>query len=225
MARLGNDFCLGVVKEVVAQRQDETHLIERAQAGDAVAFQQLIAAEMPRVRRFARAACSAPEDADDLAQEALLKAFLALRSYRAEARFSTWLYRIVRNCVIDHVRSAEYRRRQQQVPLQEEGESEVRIAAAGHPEEEFSREQLRVQLWEALQGLPIEYRTTVVLFDVEGFSQEEVAEVEQIPTGTVKSRLSRGRRMLRDKLKTCGVVTSRGNAGMAGTVSLSRPAS
>lgn len=205
----------------MAQSDEQRDLIERARAGDSAAFERLIAAELPRVRRFARAACPRAHEADDLAQDALLKAFLALKSYRGDARFSTWLFRIVRNCMIDHVRSADYRRRLRQVDI--ESDTELALPEEEAPDAVFSRGQLRDQLWAALQSLPVEYRTAVVLFDVEGLSQEEVAEIEQVPTGTVKSRLSRGRRQLRAALEAAGVLSA-GNEVLRGPVSSPGPA-
>lgn len=205
----------------MAQRDEQRDLIERAQAGDSVAFERLIASELPRVRRFARAACPRAHEADDLAQEALLKAFLALKSYRGDARFSTWLFRIVRNCMIDHVRSADYRRRLRQVDIA--NDIELTLPEDEGPDAVMSRGQLRETLWVALQSLPVEYRTAVVLFDVEGLSQDEVAEIEQVPTGTIKSRLSRGRRQLRSALEAAGVL-SPGNEVMRGPVSSPGPA-
>ena len=191
-------LCLSVV-----DAETQRDLIDRAQAGDARAFQALIQAELPRVRRFARAFCSRPDEADDLAQEALVKAFVAIRSYRKQARFSTWLYRIVRNCMVDQTRTAYQRRRTLHDPFVDDGTVTV---SQDRPDGAAEQEQLRGHLWDALQQLSSEFRTAVVLFDVEGMSHEEIAEIEGVAAGTVKSRLSRGRRQLRAILVDKGVL-------------------
>src|SRR5690349_17767363 len=90
---------------------EQTGLLERAKQGDLRAFEALLVEHVPRIRRFARAMCQNPADADDLAQDALLKAYLAVRSYRFQAAFSTWLYRVVRNAFLDHARAAGTKQR------------------------------------------------------------------------------------------------------------------
>ncbi|MGD8859971.1 MAG: sigma-70 family RNA polymerase sigma factor [Myxococcales bacterium] len=170
-------------------------LVQRAKDGDVAAFERLVAPHVPRVRRFARSMCSDPADADDVAQDALVKAYLAVRSYRYQAAFSTWLYRIVRNTFIDSTRSAHARRRDRTETL--EPAQEPAGGAGDRPDEQLLRARRRALLWDALRKLPTEYRTAVVLFDLEGFSQEEVAAIEEVALGTVKSRISRGRKQLR----------------------------
>lgn len=201
---------------------EQTALLERAKQGDLRAFEQLLSEHVPRIRRFARAMCRNPADADDLAQEALLKAYMALRSYRFQAAFSTWLYRVVRNTFIDHARAKATRERGQDRSLGVEDE----LAPDGGPgpEEALAREQLRAALWDALRQLPLEFRTALVLFDLEGLSHEEVAAVEGVPIGTVKSRLSRGRAQLRAILSQHGELEL-GNAAGTELVQSSRSTS
>jgi RNA polymerase sigma-70 factor, ECF subfamily len=193
----------------------EQALLERAKQGDLRAFEQLLAEHVPRVRRFARAMSRSEADADDLAQEALLKAYLALRSYRFQAAFSTWLYRVVRNAFIDHARAAGTRRDAHNRTLGSEDERAADPAPL--PDDLLARDQLRTQVWDALRELPLEFRTALVLFDIEGLSHEEVAAVEGVALGTVKSRLSRGRAQLRALLIARGVLEP-GNAEPADLV-------
>ena len=188
---------------------EQTALLERAKQGDLRAFEQLLAEHVPRVRRFARAMCASPADADDLAQDALLKAYLSLRGYRFQAAFSTWLYRIVRNAFLDHARAAGTRQDARNRSLDAEDERAPDPALV--PEDALARGQLRAQVWDALRELPLEFRTALVLFDIEGLSHEEVAAVEGVALGTVKSRLSRGRAQLRVLLSARGVLEP-GNA-------------
>ena len=170
-------------------------LIERAKGGDVRAFEQLVEHHIPRVRRFARSMCVDVVEADDIAQEALLKAYTSIRSYRFQSAFSTWLFRIVRNAFIDSIRSAQAKRRARTDGI--ERASQARAPAIERPDETLAQKEVREQLWQALRELPLEFRTAVVLFDVEGMSHEEIAVVEAVAVGTVKSRLSRGRRQLR----------------------------
>jgi RNA polymerase sigma-70 factor (ECF subfamily) len=188
---------------------DQAALLERAKQGDLRAFEQLLAEHVPRVRRFARAMCAGSADADDLAQEALLKAYLSLRSYRFQAAFSTWLYRVVRNAFLDHNRAAATRQATRDRPLA--AEDERAADPAPMPDDALERSRLRAQVWDALRDLPLEFRTALVLFDLEGLSHEEVAAVEGVALGTVKSRLSRGRALLRACLSERGVLPD-GNA-------------
>lgn len=199
---------------------DQSALLERAKQGDLRAFEQLLAEHLPRIRRFARSMCKDPADADDLAQDALLKAYLALRSYRFSSAFSTWLYRVVRNTCIDHARQAASRTRAQATAA--ESEDDRPTPETTPPDELLAQGQLRASLWDALRALPLEYRTTVVLFDVEGLSHEEVAAVEGVAVGTIKSRLSRGRSQLRTLLRARGVIED-GNARESALVQSRRP--
>jgi RNA polymerase sigma-70 factor (ECF subfamily) len=180
------------------ERVDQGALIERAKSGDVRAFEQLIEHELPRVRRFARSMCADAADADDLAQEAMLKAYLSIGSYGFQSAFSTWLFRIARNAFIDGRRSAHGKRREHMQAIDPDARE---AGVETHPDYGLARAELRAQLWNALRQLPLEFRMTVVLFDVEGMSQEEVAAIENTAVGTIKSRLSRGRAQLRELLR------------------------
>src|SRR5689334_12650863 len=118
---------------------DQAALLERAKQGDLPAFEQLLSEHVPRIRRFARAMCREAADADDLAQEALIKAYLGLHSYRFQSAFSTWLYRVVRNTFLDHARSRGARERAQSRAL--DSEDERTPDAAPGPEDALAREQ------------------------------------------------------------------------------------
>jgi RNA polymerase sigma-70 factor (ECF subfamily) len=199
-------------------------LIERAKQGDVRAFEQLLADQIPRVRRFARAMSGNAADADDLAQEALLKVFTSLHGYRFQATFSTWLFRIVRNAFIDAARRKKSRREELRDPSAPEYRGVPDPDNEALPDEALARSQLRAVLLEALRQVPLEFRVAVTLFDVEGLAQEEIAAIEGVPLGTVKSRLSRGRAHLRAVLSAQGIDPS-GNADAGAFVQMreSRP--
>ena len=178
----------------MAGPEDLDALIARAQGGDLRAFEELIAGQLGQVRRFARAFAPSEPDADDLAQEALLKVFRSLRLFRYQAAFSTWLFTVVRSVYLDSAKSRAARARAREEPLgARQGEASEEVPA----DERLAREHERRRVWSALRQVPVEYRAALVLFDIEGRPYDEVAVIESVPVGTVKSRLSRGRAHLR----------------------------
>jgi RNA polymerase sigma-70 factor, ECF subfamily len=191
--------------------------IVQAQDGDVRAFERLMAAHLAQVRRFARAFSRSDADADDLAQEALVKVYKSLRSFRFQAPFTTWLYSVVRHVFIDATRGRAGQVRSREQAL-EDGLAQT-PATTDTPHESLARSEERQRMWRALRQLPVDFRTPVVLFDVEGHSYEEVAALEGVPIGTVKSRISRGRALLRTLLAderergTSGRETSSHDAG------------
>ncbi len=179
----------------VPEGGDANELIRRAQLGDVAAFERLVATIIPRIRRFARAFAHCNEDADDLAQEALIKVYRAIGSYRFEAAFSTWVFTLVRNCFRDAAKGQAARLRALDNAVGPGGPD----AEEGPPQADALMEQAeeRQRLWRAIGEVPAEFRTALVLSDIEGFSYDEIAAVEKVALGTVKSRISRGREQLR----------------------------
>jgi RNA polymerase sigma-70 factor (ECF subfamily) len=174
-------------------------LVRRAQHGDVPAFERLIEAHIPLVRRFARAFTRSHEAAGDLAQDALIKVYRSIGGYRFQSSFSTWLYAIVRNVYLDDARSRAGRDRAAERSL-EPGRVDADPTVdpdALRADRRLEREELRRRVWAALAAVPEDFRSTLVLFDIEGLTYEEIAVIENAPLGTVKSRLSRGREHLR----------------------------
>ncbi len=182
----------------MAENDELRALITEAQDGNVRAFELLVASRMSQIRRFARAFATSDADADDLAQEALVKVYKSLRSFRFQASFTTWLYSVVRNVFLDAVRSRAGRERSVEEPLT--ADHARAPSSTESADAHLLRKEEQQKLWRALRQLPPEFRTALVLFDVEGHSYEEVAAIEGVPMGTVKSRLSRGRGLLRDIL-------------------------
>jgi RNA polymerase sigma-70 factor (ECF subfamily) len=179
----------------VSDAGDLEKLIARAQGGDVRAFEALVAGHLAQVRRFARAFAPTESDADDLAQEALVKVYRNLRLFRYQASFTTWLYTVVRNTLLDFVRSRAGRARAREVALESAHFSGAEDGARA--DEQLAAEEERRRVWRALRQVALEFRTAVVLFDLEGHSYDEVAVIEGVPVGTIKSRLARGREHLR----------------------------
>ena len=144
--------------------------------------------------RALRRALTAPDDADDAAQDGFLAAWRHLGRYDASRPFGPWLLRIVANAAAD-------RRRRRRVRQTEEL-SPVAASRDAGPATDADRSALRDAFEAALQGLPERQRMAVVLFDVEGYSHREIGEILGIPEGTVRSDVFHGRRALREVLKT-----------------------
>jgi RNA polymerase sigma-70 factor (ECF subfamily) len=164
-------------------------LVRRAQRGDRYAFELLVEHHEQRMYTLAARVVGSRDDAADAVQEALVRAWLALPKFRGDARFSTWLYRIVVNAAHD-VRT---KRREQAV---EEPPEPV------DPRDRFAAQELSGELQRALNELDESYRVAVVLYDVLGCSYAEIAEMTGVPEGTVKSRIFRGRTELAERLGT-----------------------
>jgi len=195
-------------------------LVERAQAGDVRAFEALVDAQLPRIRRYARAFAAAEHEADDLAQEALVRVYRSLRSFRWQSAFSTWLFAVVRSAFLDAAKGRAGTRRALEEPLRDHhGERE----GGPRPDEALAAEQERRRVWAALREVPDEYRSAVVLFDIEGLSYDEVAAIEAVAVGTVKSRLHRGRAHLRRLLGEAEATPLTGASDAPGTNDLPAP--
>ncbi len=179
---------------------DEGAIVVRAAAGDADAFRVLIERYQGRVVAFLRQLCGCPEQALDLAQETFLSAYRHLGSFRHECRFSTWLHTIALN----HARSAGRRRRPVRSldAVAADGSRLMAEPAARMPSVSAGLEHadLARRLTTALDQLDDRYREVIVLADMNDASYEEIAAALDIPIGTVRSRLHRGRLELRSLL-------------------------
>jgi RNA polymerase sigma-70 factor, ECF subfamily len=185
------------------EQMDEAALIQRVRDGEHDLFYELIRPYERRVYSAALAILRNPADAEDVAQEAMLKAFRHIRQFRAEARFSTWLIQIA-------VNEARMRRRKEHADLMEpiadkrdeEGNYTPRDFADWReiPSESLERKEIREKLAEALASVGEIYREVFVLRDMQHLSIEETAQALGISTASVKTRLLRARLMLRDLL-------------------------
>jgi RNA polymerase sigma-70 factor (ECF subfamily) len=164
-------------------------LVARAQKGDRWAFEQLVDRHQHRLFTLAARLLGSPDDAADAVQEAFIRAWLGLASFRRGSRFSTWLHRICLNAVHDQ------RSKRRASPLED-------VPEPADPRDEFLASELSGALQQALDSLDEEYRAAVVLYDVLGCSYAEIAELTGVAEGTVKSRIFRGRQRLGEMLGT-----------------------
>ena len=143
-------------------------------------------------------------DAEDLTQEAFIRAYRFFGQYKREMPFESWLYRIVSNVFIDKLRrrpKALIRSLDQPI-ITEVGEAPLEIADnSASPEDAILTMEMDVRIQEALKSLPDIFRLTVIYADIEGLSYEEIAEITKTNIGTVRSRLHRGRRILKEALE------------------------
>ena len=154
-------------------------------------FTQLVRKELPGLRRFLLAACSGNIcEADDVAQEALMKAYLASRNFEDVAGFSAWLYRIACNTLIDHQRKRTTR------GIVIDIDNADGVAAVSPSDDGFTYQELYC----AIDGLNVSERTAVLLFYMEDRPIKEIAVIMNVTEGTVKGYLSRGREHLKTKL-------------------------
>jgi RNA polymerase sigma-70 factor (ECF subfamily) len=183
-----------------AAPQEVSALVARAVEGDVAAFERLVAEFQGKVYGFALTFTPDRDEAADLAQEALVKVYRAIGSFRFQCAFSTWLFQIVKNTFLDAAKSRAWRERALAAPIEEGGE----LAESAMAEEGLLREEDRRALARALERVPMRYRMVVVMFDVQGFSYDEIAQILDVPVGTVKSRLKRGRDALREAIFRSG---------------------
>ena len=179
-------------------REQELAVIRRVQRGDANAFEYLVAAYEKNVYNLALRMTGNPEDAEDMAQEAFLKAYSSLDSFRGDSKFSVWLYRIATNVCLDFLRS---RSRKPTVSLSVEDddgeETQMDIADESQsPEQLLERGLTRDAVRRGLKSLSPEYRQILLLREIQGLSYEEIAEALVLEVGTVKSRIFRARKRL-----------------------------
>lgn len=162
-------------------------LVRRYLAGEARAFDDLVARYERKVHAVALRMCGDPEDARDVTQEVFVSALRSIRGFREEAQLGTWFHRIAVNASLDHLRR---RRKHAPRPIEEVGE---RPSHDPGPDELAIGASRAAEVHRALARLSEEHRAVLVLHDLQGLDYAEVAEALDIPVGTVKSRIHRGR--------------------------------
>jgi RNA polymerase sigma-70 factor (ECF subfamily) len=186
-------------------RDADTYLIERARSGDTDALTELYRRHERRVYNLALRTLGNPWDAADVAQEAFIKAFRNLDSFKGEARFTTWLHRIVVNAAYDHLR------RQRPEPIDGEILEDLAgpggsgaVLGSGRNGIDPAMDGLSDPLRDALMSLNEGFRFAVVLCDLLGFPYDEAAEILGVQEGTIKSRIFRAREALAAALTEAG---------------------
>ena len=190
------------MRQPVAERQ----LIGRMQARDSSAVAELASTYGPRIQQLAFRYVKNWEDAEEVTQDVLMKVYRKIDAFRGDAALSSWIYRITFNTAMSRLRSARASRLNEIQPLDtfasDTNERQVQEPAdwSSLADDQVLRSEMRTQLVDALKHLPTVYRVPVILRDIQGLSTEEASAVLRVKPQTLKSRLHRGRLILRQHL-------------------------
>ena len=185
---------------------DEREIIEKVRQGDNQAFELLVERYQTKVYNLALRMCGNEDDAFDLAQDAFVRAWKALGSFQFESAFSTWLFRLTSNLCLDYLR-AKKRRAAVSLTMSGEEDEEAQLDVPDPsmtPEEAVLASEDKRILMEAINSLSTDYRQIITLRAINDLSYAQIAQVLNIQEGTVKSRLSRARTELKNKLLQIG---------------------
>lgn len=183
---------------------EEQTLLDKCTKGDVHAFEELVEQYQQGIINHAYSMFLNREDALDMAQETFIKAFNAIASFNRQSSFKTWLFRIATNVCLDELRRRKRRAVTVSLTAEEDSDSpgvQIDVAdASADPAEAAQQAFLRQAIEKAIGELDTEYRTAIVLREIEGMDYNEIAKTMGCSLGTVKSRISRARAQLREKL-------------------------
>ena len=180
----------------------ELKLIDEAVAGSMQAFEDLISLYEKKIYNYCLRMTNRCEDAEDLTQEVFVRVYKSLDGFQRNSKLSTWIFRIAHNICIDHYRKAKAAVISFSQPLGPEDNREFELPSEDPtPEEEALRKEQQAFLLKSISELRPEYRTVIVLRDLQHRSYEEIAEILNVPLGTVKSHISRARAALREAVR------------------------
>jgi len=192
-------------------RTQDRQLIARLQAGDEAAVQELAERYSARIFQLAMRHMKNREDAEEVTQDVLMKVHRKIGAFRGDSALSSWIYRITFNTAMSRLRTTKAARaadqeRERALAAEHAGEDRPRAPRqpadwSQLPDEEMLRSQLRTAVQQAIEELPEIYRAPVVLRDIQGLSTEEASTRLKVKDQTLKSRLHRGRLMLRERLR------------------------
>ncbi len=184
----------------------DSDLVVRAIAGREESFEELVRRYQRPIVAYVYRMVGDYDAALDLTQEVFIKVYNSLARYRAEYKFSTWIYRIAHNSAIDHLRRNNTRLEDLECKSDDGGSYEKPLAsAAPSPEQLSERSERRAEIEEVVQNLPPGYRELITLRHALDFSYDEIVEVTGLPLGTVKNRIFRAREVMREELLRRGI--------------------
>ena len=191
---------------VTPQSQTDTALVSRCQRADVAAFNEIVTRYKDKIYRYVYRMTASADDAEDLTQEVFVRMYTGIGGFRRDASLSTWLFRIAGNLCTDSFRKNKNARASVSLdaPMDDDGDNatgrEIADMSAA-PDVIWGRKELSAQIETALAKLPPKLRSAVILHDVEGMAYDEIAATEEVPLGTVKSRIFNARAALRESLK------------------------
>ncbi len=166
-------------------------------------FNEIYEEFYPKIVRYL-SRLTGQQEAEDIAQEVFEKASRGLKNFKGESKLSTWLYRIATNTAIDRMRSPSFRRSSEHTSLNEDTGTEDRNVWSGHTKTHIDQTVIRKEMGECIREfidrLPSDYKTVILLSELEGFKNREIADILQVSLDTVKIRLHRARTRLKKKL-------------------------
>jgi len=171
-------------------------LVQQILNGNSNAFRFLVAKHQRLVAHIVGRIVQRREDVEDISQEVFMKVYRKLKLFRGDSKLSTWIAKIAYNTSISHVRGLKKELSYDESPALVANESDETLNQKG-----IEREEAKKYLLELIEELPVHYRTVLTLFHLEEFSYREIEEITQMPEGTIKSYLSRARKMLKEKLE------------------------
>ena len=191
-----------MTRDTKYSEQLDEELVLRVQRGDKSAYDYLVIKYQHRIIQLVNRYIKDPSEAQDVAQEAFIKAYRALADFRGEAAFFTWLYRIAINTAKNYLLSRSRRSANYQVDIQdaEALENAPQLQGLETPERELLNQEIIDAINASIEELPEDMRTAIVLREFEGMSYEEIAEAMDCPVGTVRSRIFRAREAIDNKL-------------------------
>jgi len=181
----------------------DRELVGRVKKGDKGAFDLLVLKYQHKIVKLVMRYVKDPSEAMDVAQEAFLKAYRAMATFRGDSAFYTWLYRIAINTAKNHLVAAKRRPVDFELDLQDPDQYELsnRLRDIDTPEGLLLSNEIREAVEDAIRGLPEDLRTAILLREIEGMSYEEIAEAMTCPVGTVRSRIFRAREAIDKRLQ------------------------
>ncbi len=182
---------------------DDLHYINKFKEGDRAAFEKLVLKYQDKIYNLCRHILGNAQDAEDAAQDAFIKAYQNLDSFKPDASFYTWLYRIAVYTCLDYKKRPFFESIFKSSP-ESEGDEFIRepVSDEPSPEKMYESKQLGQVLRKSLVTLSPKLRTVIILKEIEGLPYEEIGEILDVSIGTVKSRISRAREELRELMKT-----------------------
>lgn len=182
--------------------EDEKKLIKKSISGDVQSFEILISRYQKMAYNIAYRIMGNEEDAKDMAQESFIKIFRYIKNFRMDSSFSTWMYRIVMNTCKDELRKKKLKVISIDKPIEtSDGSMQMDIEDKSRtPEELLESKETSEEVQEALSQISDNNRIVVVLRDIKGFSYSEISDIIEVPVGTIKSRINRGRHELKTLL-------------------------
>nr|WP_315221582.1 RNA polymerase sigma factor RpoE [uncultured Duganella sp.] len=189
---------------MTTERECDQMLVDRVRAGDKQAFDLLVAKYQRRLMRLLSRIVHDPAEAEDVVQETFIKAYRALRHFRGDSAFYTWLYRIGINTAKNFLATQGRR-----TPTSTEADAEQaegfndgeHLRDINTPESMLASKQIAQTVNAAMDALPVDLRTAIALREIEGLSYEEISDIMACPIGTVRSRIFRAREVIAEKLK------------------------